>query len=247
MQESTTDWTLVSLSPLPGAWMVASIVLVLLGAALVVWSYRGAKRSWVLATPRLIGAMLVLGFLVEPAVQLRVVRKIKNRLAVVLDRSRSMSLQTESGLSRYDVALAAIEGGRGDLEKLRESHVVDWFDLDGPINAASLKDLPKAETSDLLTALERAREAGGGKPLAGLVLISDGADTGGLEGQQRGELTAEGRERLVRLGVPVNTVYAGGDTGFRDVSVADVAPTSSRSCTTPSRSRSPSRPPASVA
>ncbi len=223
MNESTTDWTLVSLSPLPSTWVLAAIGLVLVSAIVVVLSYRGARRPWTLAAPRLLGAVLVLGFLVEPAVQLRVVRKIKNRLAVVLDRSRSMTLSTDSGLSRYDVALAAIEGAGDDLKQLADSHVVDWFDLEGPLATSALKEPPKAESSDLLTALERAREAGGGKPLAGLVLLSDGADTGALEGAQRGELSAEAKERLARLGVPVNTIFTGGEAGFRDISVAEVA------------------------
>ena len=72
---------------------------VLLVTLRVLWSYRHARaRAWLMPL-RAIAALLVVGFLVEPAVQLRAVRKIKNRLAVVVDRSRSMGLDTVSGQS----------------------------------------------------------------------------------------------------------------------------------------------------
>src|SRR5687768_15920801 len=102
MLESTTDWTLVSLSPLGGAMLIIACVAVLIAAAVVVWSYRGAQRRAGLVVTRLLGALLLLGFLTEPALQLRVVRKIKNRLAIVVDRSRSMQLASEGGQRRYD-------------------------------------------------------------------------------------------------------------------------------------------------
>lgn len=221
MQETYTDWTLVSLSPWGLPALVAATIVVLAAAALVVWSYRGARRPWLLVSTRVLGALLVIGFITEPALQMRVVRKIKNRLAVVIDRSRSMTLATESGASRYQAVQALLERDRAGLERLSNAHVLDWFDLDGPVTASTLKAPPTGESSDLVKALETARNAGGGKPTAGVVLISDGADNAGLEGAPRGKLAPQAVARLGRLGVPVNTISAGGE-GFKDIAIADV-------------------------
>ncbi len=221
MHESYTDWALVSLSPLSRPTLVVAALAVVAAMLLVLWSYRGARRSLGLMLVRAAGALLLLGFLSEPALQLRVVRKIKNRLAVVVDRSRSMGLADPEGESRYDAVLAALAKERQGLSRLGEAHIIDWFDLAGPISSKALNEPPKGESSDLLTAIEKAREAGGGKPLAGIVLISDGADTANLEGDTKGELSAQARARLARLGAPVNTVIAQSG-GFRDIAITQV-------------------------
>lgn len=221
MQPTYTDWTLVSLSPLGRTGLAVAVALTLLAALWVVFSYRRVRRPGILIATRLLGALLVLGFLIEPALQLRVVRRIKNRLAIVVDRSRSMSLATEAGPSRYDTVLALFEGNKEGLAELGESHDVDLFDLDAPLSQAALALPPVAENSDLVTALERARDSGGGKPLAGIVLLSDGSDTAELETPETRELSVQAVLRLGRLGVPVNTIYAGG-SGFRDIALTDV-------------------------
>ena len=85
--ESYTDWTLVSLSALPEEWIWALSVAVLIGTAIVIRSYATSRRRFSLSILRLLGALLVLGFLIEPAVQERLVRKVRDRFAVVIDRS----------------------------------------------------------------------------------------------------------------------------------------------------------------
>jgi hypothetical protein len=220
VQETYKDWTLVSLSPLGSTAIVLAAVVALAAAVLVIWTYRGAKRPWLLIGTRLLGALLVIGFLTEPALQSRVVRKVKNRLAIIVDRSRSMTLATADGRSRYGAVQALLQRDKG-LDRLAEAHVIDWFDLEGPTTPVALKSPPAGESTDLIKALETARNAGGGKPLAGIVLISDGADNAGLEGATHGSLSAQASERLSRLAVPVSTIDAAGE-GFHDVAIADV-------------------------
>lgn len=222
MQDTYTDWTLVSLSPWPQGAVVMSAAAVLLACLVVLWSYRGAKRRWLLGVFRLLGALLVLGFLVEPALQIRLVRRVKNRVAVVVDRSRSMALAGATGTARYDTALGLIRTEKDGLAELLQSHTVDWYDLEGPVTPSTLGRPPEAERTDLVGALEMAREAGGGKPLAGFVLISDGADNAELEGSERGRLSAQAETRLRNLGAPVNAVDAAGAQGFQDVAIAEV-------------------------
>jgi uncharacterized membrane protein len=221
MQETFTDWTLVSLSPLGLGALIALSLGVVAAVALVLWSYRGARRRWLLGTMRFLAGVIVLAFLLEPALQLRVVRKIRNRLAVVVDRSRSMTLGTADGRTRYDNVLHLLENDRRALDALSESHVVEWFDLDGPTSSAALETPPVGERSDLLGALERAKATGAGRPLAGVVLISDGADNADLL-DPRGTLSEQAKARLSRLEVPVTTFDAAASGSFRDVAIADV-------------------------
>lgn len=202
--------------------MAVCIAAIVVAGALVVWSYRNAKeRAWLIPM-RIIAALLVVGFLVEPALQLRAVRKVKNRLALVLDRSRSMTLATDNNHTRYENVLGALERGRDGLGTLAKSHSIDWFDLDGAIAPGAIDSPPTGERSDLILALEHAREAGAGKPLAGLVLISDGADNAEMEGKERGKLSQEAQVRLARLGAPVNTVSAAQTQSFKDVAIESV-------------------------
>ena len=224
MTESYTDWTLVSLSPLAEGWVVALGLAVVLACGVVLWSYRGAKRRPLLVLMRLTAAVLVLGFLIEPALQLRVVRKIRNRLAVIVDRSRSMTLESGSH-TRYDNVLRVLDQDRPLLDKLGESHILEWFDLDGPLNGAQLQQPPVAERSDLIGALERARESGAGRPLAGIVMISDGGDNVSMNpapSEADGAGAAAVKARLQRLEVPVNAVDAASLQSFKDIAISDV-------------------------
>ncbi|MBI5511537.1 MAG: hypothetical protein HY903_22505 [Deltaproteobacteria bacterium] len=216
------DWALVSLSPFPLAVKLGVVVLVVVTVGLVLWSYVHARRRILLGVMRVAAAALVIAFVLEPALQLRAVRRVRNRLALVVDRSLSMSLPDKDGGSRYDHVLATLKAAEQSLTKLAEEHVVEWFDLDGPSSAATLESAPQGTRTDLLTALERARTAQAGRPLAAIVLISDGADNVDLQASDRQGLAKEGLERLGRLEVPVNTVMAGGGRSFKDLAVAEV-------------------------
>lgn len=222
MQPTYDDWTLVSLSPLPGAVQLVLALVVLGVVGLIVWRYRGSKRRLWLSSFRVLAGLMVLGMLTEPALQLRAVRKIRNRLAVVLDRSLSMTLPAEGGTTRYDRARTVLDKSSPALRKLAESHDIGWFDLDGPLTDTQMAAPPAGESSDLLRGLELAKNAGVGRPLAGMLLISDGADSAELEGPERGELSDPAVERLKSLGVPVSTVNAAMESRFADVAIVDV-------------------------
>ena len=216
------DWALVSLSPFGfGVKLIVTLTLAV-SVLLVLWGYRHARRRILLSVMRLAAALLVLGFVIEPAVQLRVVRRVRNRLAIVVDRSLSMTLAAADGQSRYDHLLNALKQGHADVNALSEAHVVEWLDLDGPITEAGLEAPPVGLRTDLVGALERARATQVGRPLAALVLLSDGADNVDLEGTERGNVSPQTAERLQRLSVPVNTVDVTAGQSFKDLAIADV-------------------------
>lgn len=221
MQETYNAWSLVSLSPLPLVWRIAACAAVLIAVAVLISSYRGSSRRGWLTTTRLLAAICVLGILVEPAVQLRAVRKIKNRLALVVDRSASMTLPSSTGGTRYDQFLSLVAKSASQRKALGDAHLLEWYDLSGPLSDAVLATPPKGDRTDLLHGLDVALGRGNGRPLAGMVLFSDGADNAGIEGEP-GKLTKPALERLQALGVPVNTVNVASGGVFTDIAIVDV-------------------------
>src|SRR5262249_10072777 len=105
------------------------------------------------------------------------------RVAIVLDTSRSMSLPDASGVSRYERAKQAVESLKAKLTSKGSGAklVVDLFD----INGAPLKEVPKEATgdfTDLTRALRQTLTRLRARPLAGVILISDGVDNTGRPG-----------------------------------------------------------------
>jgi len=90
---TTTTWRLVSLSPLP-VWALAFLtVLVLAGVVLAVLGLRrepSAFRRRLLLVLRLLAGAMALFFLLEPGLRQLAQVRVKNRVAVLVDRSASM-------------------------------------------------------------------------------------------------------------------------------------------------------------
>lgn len=220
--DTYTDWTLVSLSRLPSHWVWILTIGVLLSTALVIRSYRTSRKRGTLTILRILGAVMVLVFLVEPALQERLVRKVRDRLAVVVDRSLSMSLGSDHAKSRYDEVLSVLESSQQELAQLAENHILEFYDLDGPIASDGLSHAPKGETTHLLGALESLPHHGNGRPLAGVLLISDGADNGELALGQEDDVRKQISARLASLEVPINTAWPAHQDSFRDIGIEKV-------------------------
>ena len=124
MDATYTDWVLVSLSPLPLSWQIGLIIAVIAAAGVVIRSYRHSKRRWPMLILRVLGALLVIGFLTEPALQTRIVRKIRNRLAIVVDQSTSMTLPGHDQHSREAAVQSFLKESREDLAALSDAHIV---------------------------------------------------------------------------------------------------------------------------
>jgi len=145
---------------------------------------------------------------------------------VMLDRSRSMNFPVEpGGETRVEAAARLVAASRPGLEALATEATVEGWGFARDAWPADLAALARPEpatggATDVLGAL-RAAAGGSGAPgrrLAGVLLITDGADNGmlasGLSGQPRADLLA--------LGVPVNVVAVGTDAP-RDLAVERVA------------------------
>jgi uncharacterized membrane protein len=220
------DWRLVSLSPFP-IW--ALLVLGGLAALAVFLASRGLKREArperrrVLLALRSGAALAALLLVLEPGVELLATTPVRARVAVLVDASRSMSLPARGGAAatRAEEAARWVEEGAAGREKLSPRFQFELYEFDAdarPYDAASARAAKGAET-DLLGALAQAARAGpAGRPLAGLVVVSDGADNVDLA---RG-MDRAAEERLQSLGAPVIALGVG-TPALKDLAISRVA------------------------
>lgn len=224
------DWTLTFLTPLP-VWARVLVVVLLLSAVVAAHlGLRGEPRRWrraVLTSLRAVGVLAAIFFLLEPAIQLLQVRRVKNRVAVLLDTSASMQLAaSKKGRTRLDEAKALLSAAAPELQRLSDRFVFEYSTFDRTVYPADLARLAGGATADgtrtdLLGALRSAASGtgpAGGRKLAGVVLLTDGGDTEDL----RGGLTSEARDELEKLGAPVHAFVAGSTDDLEDVAVTRV-------------------------
>ncbi len=211
------------LLPTAGAYTAATLAL---GAVVMaVLGYRDARRRGrlrdriILAALRTATLLVVLFCLFRPVLIVKAAVPQQNFLAVLLDDSRSMQIADWNTDAR--AAFVRKEFGAADaglLKALGDKFVLRTFRFSSSASrAASAADLDFAGPQTKLgAALDGARQELAGLPLAGMVLVSDGADT----------TDAELTDALLALkaeGVPVFTVGVGRERLSRDIQVDRVS------------------------
>ncbi|HET7754573.1 MAG TPA: glutamine amidotransferase [Anaeromyxobacteraceae bacterium] len=227
MESTSRAWRLIAASPWP-TWALVLLGAVALASVLLAW--RGLRtetrprRRAVLVGLRAGSAVLAILLLLEPALQVVQTARVKNRLAVLVDVSRSMAFPTEAGgPSRASAAAEFIRDNRAALERLGDRVTLEWYAFSGDVTASDPATLGRAAradgaTTDLLGALSSVAQGGSGRRLAGALIVSDGADHGALASG----IDPAARERLRALGAPISTVATGRDAP-RDVAVERIA------------------------
>lgn len=228
MDSAQQTWKLVSLSPLP-AWalivlcaaLVAGVVLACVG----LFREPDRRRRALLWGLRILAGFCALFFLLEPALRNLQVARARNRVAVLVDRSASMGFPVEpNGPTRSSQVADALNAFAPQFESMKDRYAFDVFGFDpelAPVSAESVRNTPpRAGRTDLLAAL-RALKAGdsssSSRKLAGVILLSDGADNVDLSAG----LSARTRASLEELGVPVSTFLVGQE-GLKDIAIEQV-------------------------
>lgn len=209
---------LVFASPLP-AWLL------LLAAALTIvaaWSY--FRRSGSLAAiPRtglvalrfaLLGVLLVL--LLRPVLHVPVSVSQENYVGILIDDTRSMLIADDGSATRAESVIERLDTQL--LQALSERYRLRVFRFSGDASRVeSVGDLSFAGGKTRIgRALDQAQSELAGVPLAGLVLVSDGAD----------HAEADLNAALLRLrasSVPVYTVGTGRESFARDIEIRRVS------------------------
>lgn len=180
-------------------------------------------RGWLLLLLRAGGVLACLMTALQPALELREVTRVPNRVAVVVDESRSMEVRPPDGSrSRAERAAAVLERATPRLGAWKEEgHEVDFFSFGetvAPATIASFGQPPDADATRIGEALGDLRARYAGRDLGAIVLVSDGIDTGRIG---EGPLDATTRATIEALGVPIHTIGVG-EKSLRDLSVAAV-------------------------
>jgi uncharacterized membrane protein len=208
-------------SPLPAALVAIGVAVLLL---VVVLTYRRARHrvGWrdvvVLAGLRAAALGLLLFTLLRPVMVVATVVPQENILAVVLDDSRSMQLADQDGAPRSDFLTNTFASEESTLiEALNQRFALRFFRFGRDVARHDVSQpLGFTETrTNLGRALAGVRRELTGVPLAGVVMVTDGADNA----------AAELTEPLLAYqadGIPIYTVGVGRDVLPRDIEISRV-------------------------
>jgi uncharacterized membrane protein len=206
-----------------GLWLGIAAV-----GAIAALSWRASRGSPAWRRALLIalrGAAAVAAMIVflEPAVELRQVAREPNRIAVLVDDSKSMSLaESSQGPTRIERVRRMLAASGDALGTWERDHKIDYYTFSDTLAATSptalAGDTAQGKATLIRKALELVRGRYEGHDLAGIVLISDGAATGSFD-EDAGDGAV--RDFLHSLDTRVHTVWAA-RAGLRDVAVARV-------------------------
>ncbi len=196
------------------AWLVALLVSVAAVAAHAAYARPivplSAGRRVVLTALRLAALLLLLLLLLEP-VATEPGPASDAVVPVLLDNSRSMRLPAGGSARRIDRAAALVRDEI--LPALGDRFDVEVATLDAAEAPAAPETVePSAPRTDLATAIEALARRHEGRTVAGIVVLSDGGDTGGRDRLQIVERVAE----------PVYTVGIGLGESFPDREVTSL-------------------------
>ena len=193
-------------------------------AVLALLTYRGVSASdrprdrMILVGLRLAALAVLVFCLFRPALILKAAVPQQNFLGVLVDDSRSMSIADLDGQTRSTFIQQQLTGPNARLlDALSQRFVVRFFSFASSSDrVASAADLKFGGTATRLgQALDRARDELSGLPLAGLVMVSDGADTSDAA-------IDETLASLKARSIPVFTVGVGQERFAHDVQVTRV-------------------------
>jgi uncharacterized membrane protein len=165
-------------NPLPWWALLASVVI----AALVAWQgYRrlaaSPTRRYTLSAIRFVTLLLLIVILMRPVARGSDADARDAVVPILVDTSRSMGIEDVDGARRIDRARELLSTKlMPALTGRFQTEILAFGESLAPASAADLG--ASARRSDLAGALEAARERYRGRAVAGIVLLSDGGDTG---------------------------------------------------------------------
>lgn len=208
------------MAPVVPTWVVGMLAFAVLG--LVVVRYAGVasltvRDRTVLGVLRALSLLLVVGCLLRPGVVLASAVPQRNVFALLFDDSRSMRLSDAGEASRLAQLQSAFADTSAITKRLGERFAIKRFRFNaGASPVASVAELTGSGTrSDLGRALNDLRGELAGLPLAGVVLVTDGADNGSTRYEDAVQAFRDRR-------IPVSTVGIGLERFDRDVAIERV-------------------------
>ena len=212
----------------PFLWLFGVIAVALIVLTWLDLSELSIRRRLLLVILRAFTLIAAIVLLLEPALELKHVTRVKNHVVVLLDASRSQSLETSGGQTRFERALTQVDRLRRRMSQPSEDHLYEFFSFGSELESSSIETANTIEadgdSTEILEALRAVAERFGRRELGGIVLISDGVDNGELAGRvERGEsLDADTSEFVESLGVPIHTFATAQAGDLRDIAIGQV-------------------------
>jgi uncharacterized membrane protein len=209
--------------PSPGSYVAAGLIAA--GILLTAITYRAARarggagrHRLVLVVLRTATLALMLFCLFRPILVVRAAVSQQNFIGVLLDDSRSMQIADLSGQARAGFVRDQFSAESPVMKALSEKFMVRVFRFSSASQRlANPGELTfSGSQTKLGTALDTARQELAGLPLAGLVMVTDGADT--TDASLSDALLA-----LKAADVPVFTVGVGEEYLSRDIQIGRVS------------------------
>jgi uncharacterized membrane protein len=212
-------------APMPVALLVLGAAALIAAALFTYGRVRGRasrRDRIVLGTLRAVALALVAFALLRPTLAVNEAVPQRNVLGILIDDSRSMRIADDEGVARSAAILSLFDRDSALARALSDQFVLRYFRATrtaGRINGIEELRFDGGRTH-LASALDGARQELGAVPLAGLVLVSDGADN--AQTSPGGSDLAETLLGLRARGVPVYTVGLGRESWDRDIQVSRV-------------------------
>lgn len=209
-------------------WLRAVVLVLALAVVVLSWvSLRGMSsllgKSFIIFLRCIATAALVF-MILEPQIQEQRTARIKNKLALVFDSSKSMAVKA-GGRERFECVREFLRGNGAFLEFLDRDFDVDCLSFSGP---EKIKEVRRAEvetglglegqSTDMAALLRGLIKRYQGKHVSGILLFSDGRDTGNVPAEEKleeiGKLAKELPSPLFTFGPPPEE--------YKDIAVKDV-------------------------
>jgi uncharacterized membrane protein len=216
-----------------GGYLVVAVIAALLLAAFVFAPLRASvlpRRRQVLVALRLAVVLLVILAMLRPTVVYTATRKQSSTLVMLVDASRSMQVADSFGnQTRWQTLAMILNESRSALSGLSSDVEIKAYAFDAntqPLGfdgaTIELPPRPEGAQSAIGAALIDVLKREAGKRLAGVVLLSDGAQRAYAPHDVPPQIPAR---QLADLGFPLHTVVFGqarGLTAGRDVALAEL-------------------------
>ena len=212
---------LVFQSPVP-IWVLVlgGMVLAAVGVLTYVKGRRGLERRdrIILSTLRIVTIVLLVFALSRPMLVIATIVPQQNFLGILIDDSRSMGIADRGDQPRGQFVYDQF-GPEGSelLSALSDRFKLRFFRFSATRDRLSdVSELTFAGTrTDIATALDEARLELAAVPLAGLVVVTDGADNGDAS-------LSEALLQLQADGVPVHTIGLGTERFDKDIEISRI-------------------------
>jgi uncharacterized membrane protein len=221
-------------NPVGGYWLVSAVALalVLLLTLLGLPRHKLTPRQrGILVALRLAVIALAMMAMLRPALVHTTTKHQSATLVLLVDQSRSMAVaDAVGGKTRWQVLRSAIDEARSTLQKIGEDFEIKAYAFDAdvhPLDVSAgqfdLEETPTGEQTAIGASLEDVLRREAGKRLAGVILLSDGAQ----RAYAPRDIAPQGpARRLADLGYPLYTFPFGQSRGLgqaRDVALKDLS------------------------